>query len=521
MKDEEEPKDFKEAMSSKDAEKWKLAIERELESLHENETWTVVEVPESQVNVIENKWVFKIKRNKDGEIDQYKARLVAKGFQQKDIETSELYSPVAKLTTLRVLLAIAVQDHLPVYQMDVKSAFLYGNLDEKVFMYLPEGENQAKDNKICKLNKSIYGLKRFPRCWYEKFNSLMESEKFYRSLNDLCLYIKKDQNSKIFVLLYVDDLLILGSDDIEVNKLKSVLSANFKMKDLGLASNYLGINIEQNLKSETISINQSAYLKSVLKRFGMLDSKPVSTPIDMNFNQDILKRDISESQEIEKQCRQIIGSLMYAMLGSRPDLSVSVNILIRYQSKASKELLNNLKIVLRYIKGTVELNLVFSKNNSDIKLIGYADADWGGDQTDRKSTTGYIFFVNECLVSWSTKKQISVALSSTEAEYIALSVATCEACWLRKVIMEINHNISLDPIKIFEDNQSAIKVANNFDNNKRLKHVDIRYCFVNEKINDGIIDLCDISTENQTADIMTKPLGKTKFENFVKNLNLK
>lgn len=519
MNDEDEPETYEEAMERNDSKQWKLAIQTELDSLKENNTWTEVE-NNNNCNIIENRWVFKIKRNKEGKISQYKARLVAKGFQQKDnMELAEIYSPVAKLTTMRVLLAIAVQENFPVYQMDVKSAFLYGDIEEEVFMYLPEGLQIIEENKICKLNKSIYGLKKSPRYWNEKFNSVMECQNFERSKNDLCLYTKITEHFKTYVLLYVDDLLIIGSDEGEVNKLKSVLSLNFKMKDLGRASNYLGINIEQDISAGTITINQSANLKGVLHKYGMKDCKSVSTPMDTNFNHEHLKRQSPESQEIETMCRRIIGSLMYAMLGSRPDLSASINILSRYQASASNDLLTALKRILRYVKGTVNLNLIFKRQEKSAILTGYVDSDWGGDKCDRKSTSGYTFMIKDCVVSWSSKKQSTVALSSTEAEYIALSVAICEACWLRKLLCDLKIN-NIDPIVLFEDNQSAIRVAKNFDNSKRLKHIDIRYCFVNEKINNNIIDVQYLDTENQIADVFTKPLSRVKFEKFCKCLNL-
>lgn len=242
----------------------------------------------------------------------------------------------------------------------------------------------------------------------------------------------------------------------------------------------------------------------------MSDCNPVSTPIEQNFKFEILKREKSECPEIEKKCRQLIGSLMYAVCGTRPDLCVSVCFLSRYQHCASIMLYKALKRILRYIKGTLNYSLVY--NNTCTELQGFVDADWAGDTQDRKSTTGYLFKIFDCTIVWCCKKQLSVSLSSTESEYIALSMAIAEACWLKNLLCDFD--VVQNEVTLYEDNQSAIKLVYNNENNKRLKHLDIRYHFIMDKIKEKCISVKYIKTQDNLADLLTKPLGKNLFEKF-------
>ena len=503
---------YEEAMSGENSAKWKEAMEKELKVLRDNNTWDEVQWPVNK-KVIESKWVFKVK----GE-NEFKARLVARGFQQEtDNSLYDIYAPVAKLTTFRMLLVVANILKRPIYQMDVKSAFLYGDITEEVYMALPS-KNVNNSKIACKLNKSIYGLKKSPKCWNNKFDSLLKNKGFVRSEKDHCLYTKCSDISKLYVLLYVDDVLIVGTDLKQVQKLKQILNSNFSMKDLGLINQYLGIDVKQNLKEGYTEISQENYLKKVLKKYNMYDCKPVSTPMDANNPLESL---ISEENnpKMQKLCRKIIGSLMYAVQGTRPDLCVSVNILSRFQDKAGANLLKALKRVLRYVKGTLGNKLVL-KVNSNNGLCAYVDSDWGGDVQDRKSTTGYIFKLCDCSIAWASQKQQCVAISSTESEYRALSIAVTEAGWMKRILKEFNVFDKDNPVLIHEDNQSAIRIAYNPENSKRLRHVDIRLQFITEEIDKGVVSVVHIGTEDQVADIFTKPLARAKFEKFRRSLGL-
>lgn len=508
----EEPLNLEDAMSGKNSVKWREAMEKELKVLKENNTWCEVPWPENE-KVIDSKWVFKIKGG-----NEFKARLVARGFQQ-DLEKDlyDIYAPVAKLATFRILLVVASKLGKPVFQMDVRSAFLYGEIDENVYMTLP-GNICNNSKVVCKLNKSIYGLKKSPKCWNTKFNNLMIEEGFVRSENDYCLYTKFFKDSRLFVLIYVDDLLILGTNLDEVENLKSILNGSFHMKDLGVVSQYLGIDVKQNIQGNFFELSQENYLKGVLQKFDMQDCKPISTPLEANTEYNF--KNFDNDQNLQKLCRQIIGNLMYAALGSRPDICESICLLSRYQDKANNNLLKALKRVLRYVKGSINYVLLLRPDDNTNILNGFVDSDWAGDISDRKSTTGYVFKLLNCAICWVSKKQQCVSISSTESEYIALSVAISEACWLKKILSDFCIFDLNRPIILYEDNQSAIKVANNPENNKRIKHIDVRCHFVKEKIDNGIVEVVYIKSEDQLADIFTKPLSRIKFEKFRSGLGL-
>lgn len=515
--DVEEPTTYEEAMKSGSSRRWQQAIDAELKALSDNETWDIVDEP-NDCDVIDSKWVFKIKRDNTGKISLFKCRLVAKGFQQKGLMFEDIYSPVAKLNTLRTLLAISVNFDWVVHQTDVCSAFLHGEIKENVFMYLPENCNLPK-GKVCKLKKSIYGLKRAPKYWYEKFHDFMSSQNFVRSENDHCLYFKISKTSTMYVLIYVDDTFITGSDPKQVDDFKCEMKRNFKMKDLGPISYYLGISITQNVSEGVITLDQSGYLESVLKRFDMFECISISTPMDSNFDYEGLIKEKLGNADIENRCRKLIGCIMYAMLGSRPDLCNCISILSRYQNYGNNDLLLCLKRVLRYIKGTIDLKLVYRKNVNSETVKGFVDADWGGDSINRKSTTGYCFQVHNCTVTWCSKQQTCVALSSTEAEYIALSQCISEACWLRNLLIELSVRDSKNfVVPIYEDNQSAIRISKSCEQPKRLKHIDVKYHFVQEKVGDGTVSILHIPSGEQIADLLTKPLAKVLFEKFRKLL---
>lgn len=498
------PKTYGDIQYREDRDLWYKAVDEELSSLKENNTWEVTEKP-AQGNIIDCKWVFSKKKLNNSEL--MKARLVARGFQQEG-DFTDIYSPVLKLHTLRILLSIAVQRDYVVHQMDVKGAFLYGDIEQTVYLKPPLGV-QVDKNCVLKLNKSLYGLKSSPKCWYEKFYEVMKKFKFQRSVNDYCLYIKDD----LYVLVYVDDLLILSNNMSKIDWIKNVLKSEFKMKDMGSRNlKYLGININQ--CEECLFIDQKDYLESVLLKFGMSDSKPVGTPMDVNLKFDDSDHVIDYS--LEHKCRSCIGSLMYAVVGTRPDLCASVSYLSRYQSKPSEKLWQCLKRILRYVKGTINYKLKFVKSKASEPLVCYADSDFARDN-DRKSTSGCLLKVYSNPVVWRSKKQSTVALSTTEAEFIALCEATCVACWAKKLLAELN--VDCKSTVIYEDNLSTIKAFHNADQ-KRLKHIDVKYHFVKHKLETGDFIIKYVPTHEQLADVFTKPLNKDLFQFLLKNIGI-
>lgn len=510
----EDPTTIAEAKQRDDWIYWKNAMKEEYSSLVKNKTWTLCDRPKDR-KVISCKWVFKLKKKSDGSIDKYKARLVARGFaQEKGYDYNDTYSPTAKLKTLRVLLSVANHFNYPMHQMDVKSAFLNGNLNEEIYMQQPECFTNDQ-SKVCKLQKSIYGLKQASRMWNERFKTVMIFNGFKQCYADNCLYIKFELNIISYVLLYVDDLLIVSSNNSKINDIKIMLMNEFEMTSVEKVDTFLGIHIERDNKNCIIKLDQERYLKKVLSKFNMENCKTSKTPMEIKL--DLLK--IDNGDYVHLPYRQLIGCLTYATITTRPDLCAATSFMSRFQNCYTNQHFSIAKRILRYVKETIDVKLVFNRDLTSNAIIGYTDADWAGDKYDRKSTSGYVFKVFGNTVSWLSKKQATVSLSSTEAEYIALCDGACEAIWLRNLIAEMGI-VCNEPIVIYEDNQSCIKVAEEPREHKRMKHIDVKYNFIREAITNKYICVKYIQSTDQLADIMTKALGKTLFEKHRNGLNL-
>lgn len=319
----------------------------------------------------------------------------------------------------------------------------------------------------------------------------------------------------IYVLLYVDDILIFCSDLGIINTVKKLLSKEFEMVDMGQASSFLGMHIDQNIEKGTIILSQSKYLEKVLERFNMRDCNPKSTPMEKGLH---LERG-DENKCSNNPYRELIGCLIYATVTTRPDLCAATGYFSRFQSCFNEHHFNHVKHDLRYIRGTIDLKLVYKKQEAAPTLVGFSDSDWGGDKNDGKSTSGYVFKLFGNTVSWASRKQPTVSLSSTEAEYVALTEAICEYKWIRKMLVELRVEC-VKPVVIFEDNQSCIRVADDQKERKRMKHLDIKYHFICQVIAEGEIELQYKPTDDQLADTMTKGLGRNLFLKHRVNLNL-
>lgn len=441
---------------------------------------------------------------------------MVKGFQQKKgIDYNEVFSPVVKMTTIRVILSIVAAEGLHLEQLDVKTAFLHGDLDEDIYMAQPEGfQIVGKEDWVCKLKRSLYGLKQAPRQWYLKFDNFMERTGYRKCEMDHCCYVKKFKSSYIILLLYVDDMLIAGADMKEIIKLKKQMSEEFEMKDLGPAKQILGMNIVRNKKDGSLTLSQEKYIGKVLERFKMNDekTKPRNTPLGSHFR---LTKDQSPSSEDERAdmakvpYASAIGSLMYAMVCTRPDIAHAVGVVSRFMSDPGREHWEAVKWLLRYLKGTSKLGLCFK--GKDSVLRGYTDADLSGCKETFKSTSGYIFTVGGTAVSWMSRLQKSVALSTTEAEYMAVAEASKELVWLKDFFEEIGKEQA--DYSLYCDNESAVKLAKNPVYHGKTKHIGRRYHFIRGLISDGTINLKNISGAKNPADMFTKSmtLDKLKF----------
>ena len=513
----DEPSTIQEAKSSDHAAEWKLATDAEYNSLIENKTWKLVELPPGR-KAIGCKWVFKLKHDVDERVERFKARLVAKGYAQKyGIDYDEIFSPVVRFSSIRLLLAFAVQRDFLIHQMDVETAFLNGKLDEEIYMQQPEGYvKPGEEHLVCKLEKSLYGLKQSSRCWNKAFKESIEKLGFTQASADPCVFIRKKDTLTI-IAIHVDDLMILAKNILEMQRLKNSLKVQFKMKDMGELHYYVGVCIVQDKEMKQVYLHQGQYIEKMLKKFGQTEAKPVSTPADLNVK---LQKEDGVSRPVDKITYQsIVGSLLYAAITTRPDIAQAVGVVSKFCANPTQSHLTAAKRILRYLKGTVYLGLSYKKC-ADGNLIGYSDADWAGDVDDRHSTSGNVFLLAKGAVSWLSKKQATVALSTAEAEYVALSAATQEAIWLRRLLTDVGEPLE-DPIVINEDNQGAIAMAKNPVGHARTKHIDIRYHFVREGVQNGAIILKYVATGEMIADILTKPLPRHSFEKLVLELGMK
>lgn len=504
-----EPTTMKEALASDLAEEWKAAADTEYSSLLENETWKLVELPSGH-KPIGCKWVFKAKRGSDGYVERFKARLVAKGYAQLyGVNYDETFAPVVRFSSIRALLAFGVQNEMFIHQMDVVAAFLNGALEEEIYMLQPDGYAQAgSEQLVCKLKKSLYGLKQSPRCWNTAFSEYMRSIGFEQNTADPCVFVRVEEADVTIVAVYVDDLIILTKSLEQMEKLKRSLTTQYRMKDMGELHYCLGISIERDEERKYLWVHQKQYILAMVEKYGLSQAKTVTTPVDINVK---LKAEDGVSKTVDPVLYQsMVGSLLYAAIATRPDIAQAVGMVSKFNSRPSEAHLTAVKRILRYLKGTADFALKFGKSSGGV-LTGYADADWAGDLDDRHSTTGSLFVMAGGSISWLSKKQPMVALSTSEAEYVALSVATQEAVWLRRLLAGLKVG-SQEPTELMEDNQGTIAMAKNPVSHARTKHIEIRYHYVREAVKEGTIRLCYCPTEEMIADLLTKPLPRGRFE---------
>ena len=510
--DNSDPSSFEEAIKSDSADKWLSAMQEEMESLQKNCTWDLVELPKNK-KPIRCKWIYKHKEGiPNVEEPRYKARLVAKGFSQiPGIDYTDIFSPVVKHSSIRAILALTTHNDYELEQMDVKTAFLHGELEEEIYMLQPEGFVDLEHEKlVCKLNRPLYGLKQSPRQWYKRFNSFISTLGFNRSQYDCCVYFKKCNESFIYLLLYVDDILIAAQDIKDIKAIKLKLSEEFEMKDLGAATKILGMEIKRDRAAWTISLSQEGYIRKILSRFNMEKTKPVRTPLAGHFKLSALLSPKTQ-EDIEYMAKMpyssAVGSLMYAMICTRPDISQAISLVSRYMANPGKEHWKAVQWIFRFLQGTKNTCLHFGKSTGDV--IGYVDSDFAGDLDKRRSLTGYLFTFGGTAISWKASLQSTTALSTTEAEYMAITEAVKEGIWLKGFFNELT--IGKQPISLFCDSQSAIYLSKDQMFHERTKHIDVRYHFVRDIFMKGDLSIMKISTDKNPADMMTKPLSQDKF----------
>ncbi|KAG7588726.1 Integrase catalytic core [Arabidopsis suecica] len=491
------PQRYEEAKGIKE---WDNAVDDEVQAMLRNHTWDEEELPHGK-RCVSSKWVFTIKYKSNGDIERYKARLVARGFTQTyGDDYRETFAPVAKQHTVKVVLSLAVNLDWELWQMDVKNAFLQGELEEEVYMTPPPGlENLVAPGKVLRLRKAIYGLKQSPRAWYHKLSSTLKANGFKKSESDHTLFTLQNDQGIVVVLIYVDDLIISGSNKEGIKSIKTSLHNAFDIKDLGVLKYFLGIEVCRS--PEGLFLSQRKYTLDLLKLTGKLGAKPVSTPLEPGYKVNRKGEKDDRPYHCPEQYRRLVGKLIY-LTYTRPDISFAVNQVSQHMKEPTVYHWSMVDRILKYLKGSPGQGIWMGKNSST-EIVGYCDADYGGDRNDRHSTTGFCTFIGGNLVTWKSKKQKVVSCSSAEAEYRAMKKLTNELTWLKALLKDFGIE-QKTPITFHCDNQAAIHIANNPVFHERTKHVEIDCHKTREKIQDGTILPCYTESSDQLADIFTK-----------------
>ena len=506
-----EPTTFKTAVVH---EQWRNAMVEEFTALQKQGTWELVPPPVDR-NVIGSKWVYKIKKDQYGKISRYKARLVAQGYSQEHgLDYADTFSPVVRHTTVRLVLAIAASQRWKLRQLDVKNAFLHGDLQEEVFMKQPQGfQDSNHPQYVCKLVKSLYGLKQAPRAWNSKFTTYLPTLGFVASESDPSLFVKALDNDVVILLLYVDDIIITGSQSGLVQEMIDKLGDVFDMKDMGLLTYFLGLQITYKDNGD-LFISQSKYVKDLLHKASMDSCKPCNTPCKPHTQ---LFKDEGTLLPDPTLFRSLVGALQYLTF-TRPDIAFAVNYACQFMSTPTDLHLGLVKRILRYLQGTMNCGLTFSAVDS-MELTAFSDADWASDVNTRRSVTGFVVFLGPNPISWQSKKQGSVSRSSTKAEYKALANAVADVAWIRFLLKDLHVFLSSPPL-LHCDNVSTLALCSNPVFHTRIKHLDTDFHFIRERVQKGDLVVEYISTNDQVADVLTKGLHGPLFLQHCSNLKL-
>ena len=531
------PQSFKQAMLHIDRDQWIKSIQLELDSLRERKVFKLCQLPVRR-KAIDCRWVFAIKRDSNNQIIKHKARLVVKGFRQKEgIDYNETFAPTVRMKSIKLILAIAAIQDFEIKQLDFDTAFLNAGLDEEIYVKIPEGY-QIKEgipspkfgvNNVLKLEKALYGLKQAPRQWWLELTGTLNGLGYYSSPLDEGLYIKTIQvegkEYSLFLLLYVDDTIIIYPKIVEKVWIsdKSSIEKKYKIKDLGDCEWILNMLLIRDRNLKSISLSQEGYINLILGEFDMLDCKSDVTPFlypDLSVPPPKIECYELDSKET-KLYQSIVGSLMYAANITRVDIAYITHALARYCNKPMNYHLAAAKKVLRYLKGSSNLKMIFQSRikfdpNVPFRITIFSDSNWAMDKDDRKSTGGYVVLINGCPISWQSKKHSTVALSSTEAEYYSLTDAVTEGMFLRQWF---KYYLKVDlTINIYCDNQGAMHIADHSTNHNRTKHIDIKHFYVRQHVKDKKVVISFVPTTDQLADILTKPVKKIIFQRLVKLL---
>jgi len=511
------PETYKQAVQNS---AWRESMMNEIRALRNRGCWRIVQTPRG-ARLIKSKYVYKLKKDWLGKVIKRKSRLVVQGFlQQEGVDYGETYAPVAKAATFRLMLALTKAKKLHLHQLDVDSAFPYADLEEDVYMTPPPG--MEVDEGFClKLLKSLYGLKQAPRNWHKLVVEHIKSIGFKQCVLDNCLFVKNIGEEIYLISLYVDDILIAGTDLQEVKRIKQQFTDHFEMKDMGELNYYLGMKITRT--DDFIKLDQAGYVREILEKYKHLlrglETKTVNTPMERELK---LRKLESATMTPGQQAyvskfpyQNLVGALLYLAINTRPDIAYSVGVLARFNTNPNFRACKAIIRLLLYLRGTPDVGIQFT--GKSLNIFGYSDADWAGDLDSRRSTTGYVVYAAGGPIAWQSRLQTTVAVSTMEAEYMSAFGAIQELIWIKGVLSEIGIQL-VDPITLHMDAKSAIALAKNPMHHKRSKHIDIKYHWLREHTyENGTVNLEHCSTEDMVADMMTKALGFDLHARHAKN----
>ena len=519
---------MKEAMRGPDVEDWRRAIADEIKSVLKNETFKLVDRPRWG-KVIGSRVVLRNKFKPNGELEKRKARLVAQGFsQQPGVHFSETFAPVARFSSIRLMASLAARHELRIKQFDIATACLNGILDEQIYMEPPKGfqetlrsivdiepdsftDKKASDmlreldagDKVCLLGKALYGLRQAGRSWHKRLSETLKRIGATASASDPCLFHMGAGREITLIAIYVDDILIASKNTRKIAEIGDLLATEYEVKHLGDVKHCLGVEFRQT--SGKVTMHQQGYVNDVLTRFGMAECKPVATPVDSGSK--LIKNQVQSSEDLKLPYRELVGALTYLASTTRPEISFAVSRLEQFNNCFGKEHWTAAKRVLRYLKGTSDMGLSYGAAAGPIRP--HVDADWGSCAMDKRSYTGFVFLLHGGPLSWNSRKQRTVALSTTEAEYMALSDCVKEALHWQRFVRELGFGESADLV-VLCDNRSSLKLTENPVLRSRSKHIDIRHYFVRDALKEQRIKVDYVATESQVADFLTKGLLRSK-----------
>ncbi|GJR23740.1 putative ribonuclease H-like domain-containing protein [Tanacetum coccineum] len=504
----EEPKKIAEALQD---DSWVQAMQEELLQFKLQQVWVLVDLPHG-MKVIGTKWVYRNKRDERGVVVRNKARLVAQGYTQEEgIDYDEVFAPVARIEAIRLFLAFASFMGFIVYQMDVKSAFLYGTIDEEVYVSQPPGfVDPDHPTKVYKVVKALYGLHQAPRAWYATLSTFLEKHGYKRGTIDKTLFIKRDKKDIMLVQVYVDDIIFGSTNKSWCDEFEALMKSRFQMSSMGELTFFLGLQVKQHKGG--IFISQDKYVAEILKKFDLVNVKAAITPMETKVP---LTKD-EEAFDVDVHLyRSMIGSLMY-LTASRPDIMYAVCVCSRFQVTPKTSHLNAVKRIFKYLKGKPNLGLWYPRE-SPFDLEAFSDSDYGGSNLDRKSTTGGCQFLGQRLISWQCKKQTIVATSTTEAEYVAAANCCGQVLWVQNQLLDYGFNFMNTKIHI--DNESTICIVKNPVYHSKTKHIEIRHHFIRDCYEKKLISVEKIHTDLNVADLLTKPFDGPRFNYLVVSID--